>query len=139
MLAAKPKIPRPFIDEDGEVGSTSEAGDMDSVDPDKEGPVDFDDRSMAAGERLECQHGPTSCVTQWKRSPLPLAFGDVCLCVCASLDVCVCVDNICGAGEHMTMMEAMNEVRGKIGMRPDYDSDEDEAHPRKEHYLIVVL
>ena len=43
-------MPRPFVDADGEVGSTSEAGDLDSMDSDKEEPPEFNDRSMAAGE-----------------------------------------------------------------------------------------
>lgn len=47
-------MPRPFIDADGEVGSTSEAGDLDSMDSDKEGPPEFNSRSMAAGGCVTC-------------------------------------------------------------------------------------
>ena len=30
------------------------------------------------------------------------------------------------AGEHMTMLEAMREVRGKIGMNPENESEDEE-------------
>ena len=55
LVPARPHIPRPFIDDDGEVGSTSEAGELDSMDSDNEGPTEFNNRSMAAGERWAWQ------------------------------------------------------------------------------------
>ena len=42
-------MPRPFLPEDGRVGSTDEAGDLDSMSTDKEGPVDFNDTATIAG------------------------------------------------------------------------------------------
>jgi len=56
-VQARPHVPRPFVDADGEVGSTSEAGDLDSMDSDKEEPPEFNDRSMAAGESVKRSPG----------------------------------------------------------------------------------